>query len=228
MKLIIKFLIPCFCLLFFAGCEDMNSINQEYFDRGETFYTGKIDSLKSFPGNGRVRFSWQINSDPRITRTVIYWEQNNGIDSSAVAVNRTNSGVVELEKELNLPEGNYIFEFVTKDDDGNRSLAVERSVSIYGNKYIASLQNRDVSSVTVSKITWLAISSQTIQYTTVRYTDYTDPNNPVSKAVRVENRDMETPLPGAKSGEELSVITSYLPVNGLDIVDALPKVYTLP
>jgi hypothetical protein len=159
---------------------------------------------------------------------VIYWEGNDGIDSSVIAVNRTNPGVVELEKELNLPEDNYIFEFVTKDDDGHRSLAVERAVSIYGDKYIVSLQNRDVSSITVSKITWLSITSKVIQYTTVRYIDYTDPGNPAPKTVRVENGDTETPLPGAKSGEELSVVTSYLPENGLDVVDALPKVYTLP
>jgi hypothetical protein len=226
MKKIMKFLIPCFCLLYLAGCEDMNSVNQEYFDRGETFYTGKIDSLKSFPGNNRVWFSWYINSDPRITGTMIYWDD--GADSSTVAVNRTQPGVIQLEKELSLPEGNYIFEFVTKDDNGNRSLAVERSVAIYGDKYIALLQNRDAASVTVSKITWTAITSSEIQYTTVQYTDYTDPDNPAQRTVKVENTDTETLLSGTRSGDELFITTAYLPANGIDIVNALPKIYTLP
>jgi hypothetical protein len=92
MKTIMKFLIPCFCLLYLAGCEDMNSVNQEYFDLGETFYTGKINYLRSFPGNGRVQFSWYINFDPHITRTVIYW--NEGADSLAVAVNRAQAGLI--------------------------------------------------------------------------------------------------------------------------------------
>jgi hypothetical protein len=228
MKTIIKFLIPCFCLLCLVGCEDQNSVNQEYLDAGETFYTGKINSLQSFPGNNRVRFLWNINSDPRIVRTVIYWEGADDVESSIVAINRTQSGTISSEKELSLPEGNYVFEFVTEDGAGHRSIGVERSVTIYGNKYIASLQNRDIASISISKITWLTISSSTIQHTTVRYTDYTDVGNPVPRVVEVENTVMETLLPGAKSGEELSVTTSYLPVNGLDVVDALPKVYTLP
>jgi hypothetical protein len=203
----------------------MNSVNQEYLDRGETFYTGRISYLQAFPGNSRVRFSWYINSDPRITRTVIYW--NEGADSSVVAVDRTQPGFIQAEKELSLPEGNYIFEFATKDDNGNRSLAVERSVAIYGDKYISFLQNRDAASVNVAKITWAAVSSSEIQYTTVQYTDYTNPDNPVTRTLRVENGDTETELPGAKSGEALSVTTSYLPANGIDTVDALPKIYTL-
>jgi hypothetical protein len=120
----------------------MNSVNQEYFDRGETFYTGKIRSLQDFPGNNKVKFLWTVNSDPRITRTVIYW--NEGMDSTTVAVNRTQPDSVQLEKIVELSEGNYLFEFVTKDNAGHRSLGVERSVTIYGEKYIASLQNRDV------------------------------------------------------------------------------------
>jgi hypothetical protein len=204
----------------------MNSVNQAYLDRGETFYTGKISSLQAIPGNGRVKFLWTVNSDPRITRTMIYW--NEGVDSATVAVNRTRPDSIELEHVLSLPEGNYVFEFVTKDDKGHRSLGVERTVGIYGVKYIASLQNRNVASITLSKITWLSTVSSTIQYVTVRYTDYTDPDHPEQKALRVENADTETTLSGAKSGEELSVTTSYLPENGLDIVDALPKIYTLP
>jgi hypothetical protein len=129
--------------------------------------------------------------------------------------------------ELSLPEGHYIFKFVTKDNNGNHSLAVERSVSIYGDKYIALLQNRNVVSVSVSKIKWAAVSSQETLYTTVQYADYTDPDHPATRTLRVKNEDTETVLPGAKSGEPLSVTTSYLPANGIDIVDALPKIYTL-
>ncbi|MDR3246042.1 MAG: DUF4998 domain-containing protein [Prevotellaceae bacterium] len=228
MKTIIKFLIPCFCLFWLAGCEDMNSVNQEYLDQGETFYTGKVNALQSFPGNNRIKFLWNINSDPRIVRTVIYWEKDDGLDSTIIAVNRTQPGVIAAEKEMTLPEGNYVFEFITQDGFGHRSIGVERSVSIYGAKYIASLQNRDIASISRTKITWLSISSSLIQHTTVRYVDYTDPAHPVSQEVEVENGATETALSGARQGEELSVTTSYLPVNGLDVVEALPKIYTLP
>jgi hypothetical protein len=206
----------------------MNSVNQEYIDRGETFYTGSVSYPQVFPGNGRVRFEWYINSDPRIIQTVIYWETNEGVDSSVVAINRTQPGYMQVEAELNLPEGNYVFEFVTGDKDGHRSIPVEASVAIYGDRYISFLQNRDVSAISLAKITWATVTSEEILYTTLVYTDYTDAAHPALRTVRVENEAPETLLTGAKSGETVSVVTSYLPSNGLDAVNAPAKEYTLP
>ena len=39
---------------------------------------------------------------------------------------------------------------------------------------------------------------------------------------------METTLSGIRSGEILEVVSSHLPANGLDIIDALPKGYEFP
>lgn len=39
---------------------------------------------------------------------------------------------------------------------------------------------------------------------------------------------METTLSGIRSGEILEVVSSHLPANGLDIIDALPKEYEFP
>jgi hypothetical protein len=224
MKSTVKFLAICLGLIYIAGCEDMNSVNQEYLDRGETIYTGRVDSAMVLPGNNRVKFLWQINSDPRINKMVLYW--NESADSAVFDINRTQSGVMQFERELTLPEGGYVFEFVTKDNEGHRSVGVEQSVEIYGERYIASLQNRSTTSITVSSgIKWLSVLSSTTQYTVVEYVDYSDPEQPERKSVRVENDEDTTALPGAKSGETVSITTSYLPVNGLDVVSALPKEY---
>lgn len=57
----------------------MNAIHDEYLKRGETIYIGAVDSLKSNPGNNRVRLKWQMNADPRIKDLIICW--NNKKDS---------------------------------------------------------------------------------------------------------------------------------------------------
>ena len=57
-----------------VGCDGMNSINQKYYDRGETIYTGIVDSINVYPGYGKVAFDWQINADPRINKLIAYDE----------------------------------------------------------------------------------------------------------------------------------------------------------
>jgi hypothetical protein len=202
----------------------MNNINQEYIDRGETIYTGVVDSIKASPGYNRVRVNWYINSDPRVRKTVIYW--NEGKDSTVVQVSRQDNTPTYHELTFAVPEGAYVFQFVTQDNEGHHSVNTtfsEISVNIYGNRYIAGLNNRPVASVNTTKIVWGDVESVTIQYTTVYYTD----DAGAAQVIRVENDVTETPLPGAQTGTAISVVTTFKPLNGLDEVDALPRVYTL-
>jgi hypothetical protein len=208
----------------------MNDLHQPYLERGEELYTGIIDSLKVFPGNNRVMFTWQINSDPRITKTVIYW--NEGLDSCIVDVNRTQTGAVNMDITLDIPEGNYVFDFITWDNEGHRSLSTERSVEIYGSQYAALLRNRVIKSLAIIDenrldITW-APTETTIQCTVVKYIDYTDAEHLEEKTVTVDNSDTETILTGVKSGEKFFVISSHLPEGSLDTFDALAREYVIP
>lgn len=231
MKIILKSIIAL-CLFCFMACEDMNSLHQQYLDRGEGIYTGVIDSLKVFPGNGRVKFSWELNTDPRITKTLIYWNERE--DSIVIDVNRTAPGIVPMEKILDFAEGSYIFEFVTKDDGGHQSLSVQKTVEIFGVKYIQKLRPRNVKSLAVKPgnkvlLTWGDIEDTTMSYTIVKYKDNTDPLNPVEKEIRVENKDKETTLENIKSNDLIEVISAYLPVpDALDMFNTLPKEYKLP
>jgi hypothetical protein len=162
---------------------------------------------------------------------VIYW--NEGSDSTVIPLNSTQTGNLAMEVALDIPEGAYTFEFLTKDDFGHRSLGLEKTVEIYGDRYIATLSNRVITSMaklseTEVRIVWQAGALSTIQYTTLRYMDYSDPGNPVEKTVRVENEDTETVLSGIRLGDPLRLISTHLPEGGIDLLDALPRVYTLP
>lgn len=231
MKMITKFIFSL-SLLCFIACDNINSLHEQYLERGEGIYTGVVDSLKAFPGNNRVKLTWEINADPRITQTVIYWKDR--ADSLVIDVNRLKPGVMPMEAVFNIPEGSYIFEVITKDDFGNKSLYVQKTVEVYGEKFIAQLKSRlitsfgAVSNNTVT-INWRTVEDLKMLYTTVQYKDYTDPLNPVVKTVKVENKELKTQLSGIKAGEKITVISSFLPVaEALDITDALPRLYDLP
>lgn len=74
MKSIIKNIAGFICVIIgLNSCENINDVHEEYLKRGEEIYTGVVDSLEAYPGNERIKFTWMINADPRITKTVIYW-----------------------------------------------------------------------------------------------------------------------------------------------------------
>jgi hypothetical protein len=218
----------CLFLAYLVGCEDNNSLHQQYIDRGEVFYTGKCDSVKTFAGNERVKFTWLINSDPRIAKTIIYWNERK--DSVEIPVVRTQKGYIEMEKILQIKEGGYSFIFITKDANGNSSLEVERTVSVYGPRYISFLSNRRLSySVAGDELTikWDPLESTLVQYTTVKYTDYSDPAHPAAKSAVVSNEDTQTLIKGIRLGDTFSVVSTFLPDNGMDSVDAKSADYTI-
>jgi hypothetical protein len=189
---------------------------------------GKADSVNFSAGNEKVKFTWKLNADPRIDKSVFYW--NDGKDSAVIPVNRTQSGILDMEAIIPVEEGNYTFRLVTKDDENHSSLAIERTVQVYGPTYISRLTNRNLSVSSVNgifTINWVIIENASIQYSTVSYMDYSNPGIPVPKSIHIEITDVKTPLEGAREGDTFSVSTSYLPEGALDILDALPIEYTL-
>lgn len=111
----------------------------KFTEGGEISYTGKIDSLKFFPGRNRVKIEGLIISDPKVTELRIYW--NSKKDSVVVPIVRT-AGIDVVSKVIdNLEENIYNFEIRTFDAKGNSSIPVNSSVEIYGGRYESSLVN---------------------------------------------------------------------------------------
>jgi len=209
------------------ACDDMNSIHQEYYDRGEDIYTGVVDSVKVHPGYEKVLLKWEINADPRITKVVIYWNQR--ADSVIIDVNRTQSGRIPMSYYLeNIEEGDYVFEFITWDSEGHYSMVQQAAVLVYGESYTQTLRNRNVSSIVKQTdgsmlIKWNPITSKEIQYTTITYT-----RDGITELVRVENTDTETSLTELETGDKISIFTTYLPENASETLDSPVIEYTLP
>lgn len=134
-------LLIVFASVGFYSCSDGEDY-LKYTEGGEISYTGKIDSLKIYPGRNRVKVEGLIISDPKVTEVRIYWNVKN--DSIVVPVNRT-AGVDTISVEIdNLPENVYNFEIRTFDKNNNKSIGVFESAEVYGDRYQNSLFNRPV------------------------------------------------------------------------------------
>lgn len=208
-----------------VSCDDVNSVHQEYYDRGEMIYTGVVDSLKASVGYEKVRFNWEINSDPRISKTVIYWNQKS--DSAVVNVNRTTDGRMPMTYTGDFEEGNYIFEFVTKDDEGHYSMTKDLVVVVLGNSYVQGLNVRKISSAEVDeagqlKLTWGDVASTLLLYTTVEYEV-----NGEKLTRQVANDEKETVLEGLKPGDKYYVSSTYQPEEAFETFTSLPKEYVM-
>lgn len=134
---------------FMFRCSDMNDVHSEYLKDGERIYIGKLDSLVVLPGDGRaiLRF-WA--SDPRAKSVMFNWipeddslyfefDRSTPRDTFEVVIGREN-GMKPLA------EGNYTLQATTSDNLGHFSLILEKSLSIYGDKYRSSLMDRVINS----------------------------------------------------------------------------------
>jgi hypothetical protein len=218
------------CLLYFVGCDNNNSLHQKYIDQGEEIYIGGFESVGAQSGYNKVKFEWISSTDPRIARTVFTWAQ--GDSSFYVSVDKSKLG--ELQSTIrDFKEGVYSFEIINLDKYGNRSLSQAKSVEVYGQSYKESLRNTNVLSIDVSEddaqltITF-ADREATVQYTTVSYLRSTSPN-PVPDPIRVENNEPKTIISDIqiRAGDSISVVTTYLPADGFEFVDAIPKKYAV-
>lgn len=148
MKNITKLFLPALCFLVFllfimSSCNKMNDIQQEYADREEQVYLGKVDSIQFYPGFGRVKLSWYVSSDPKIERTVIYWNMRQ--DSVVKDFSRNTSGVQKDSVILdNLPEGNILFEFRNVNNRGETSLYSSITATVWGLEFGDGLRARSL------------------------------------------------------------------------------------
>jgi hypothetical protein len=204
----------------------MNSLHQEYLDRGEAIYTAKVDSIRSLAGYQKVWFKWWFKADPRITKIEILWTEGIEPKSKEIAVTRTQSGVLTMETVLeNIPGGVYYFEFLTKDDKGNRSMSFGTSVEIYGDTYLETLYNRTINSAVYYDDKKMVIQwSNNPRNSAGCILSYTNTNDK-TVTVYVPGTTSTTTISDWKAG--LSYYTRFASSTYLDTIDANVVNYTV-
>jgi hypothetical protein len=192
----------------------MNSLHQEYLDRGESIYTGRVDSIQVHPGRNRVKFVWEIKADPRITKTEISWREGAEKKNREFDVIRTGGNAFMMETIIdNLDEGTYYFEFLTKDDKGNRSLAFGKTVEVFGDQYLSLLKARTITNITIRTLNdplllqWSAADNGVVE-TWVMYE-----SESMGKAIKhtVLSNEEESSLTDFVPGGTYTVVTCFCP-----------------
>lgn len=142
-------------IVLLASCSKWDDFKQ-YIEDGEISYTGKLDSVRIYPGNERVRLLANFPADPKIIAVRVFW--NDGADSVEFDVDRSTSGKV-FDQVLTAEEGVNSFVIYTYDEDGNTSVPVNAVGRAYGPRYQSGLNNRQVSSAVVTEgetvISWV-------------------------------------------------------------------------
>lgn len=200
------FIILAACSI--MACSKMEDTYKDFIKDGEIVYTGRPDSLKVFPGRNRVKLSWLLISDPKITRCKVFW--NDGADVLEVPVQRS-AGTDTITVMLsNMPERTYTFEVFTYDNDGHSSIVSDTIGAVYGDVYAGSLFNRPLKTIAFStdtaRLEWAGASAQSVSV----QLNYTDASN-IPRTVVVPRLDSKTNLPKFKKGNSFQYRTLYLP-----------------
>lgn len=132
-------------LLLFAGfilksCTGMDEVYKEFI-KPEIIYVGAADSLKVFPGNGRLIINFEL-TDPSITRATFYW--NNKSDSMKINISMEKTREIIDAEIKDLAEGTYSFDVITYDEKGNSSIKATVVGNVYGEKFASSLLDTPV------------------------------------------------------------------------------------
>lgn len=226
----VKVIIPVCLMVLAFSCENMNSLHEKYLNRGETLYIGAADSIIVRSGLNKIGFEWKINADPRISKTVIYWNQRD--TSVTIPVTRTSEGTMWLSALLNnIAEGEYVFEFEIQDSNGNISKSMEIAGAVLGDIYVENLRGRGIKSLAKlttgeMQISWEAVSATAVSllHSVVQYV------NTEGQEVKIEvgNNEDITLLQGLETGNDIEIYAVHFPENGLELFHSWKRTFTMP
>lgn len=225
MKNIIKYLACGLSAFLITACGDMYDIHEKYLEMGEETYLGAVQDLNAYSGFNRIKLEWYLNADPRISSCVITWEGGEKPVEVPVPENR----VVKdpMSTIINLPEGKYIFNMITRSDTGKESLVRTIAGEVYGSNYQAGLSAQGINSMsaTLTGVTINWTSAERCIETKLTYTN----NEGIEKTVTQPEGEMTLILPDAVLDTQFKLVSKYsLPDNAIDDVLTTEKVMSFP
>lgn len=210
-----------------SSCDGIDSTYKEFLKDSDILYPGRVDSVEVYPGKERVKFSFQLSSDPKVKKLRVYWNGMQDFVEETISLEEIGQRKEILVPQIN--EGEYTFYFRTYDHNDRASITTEAFGRVYGDKYISNLKNRTIANISMQLngdmlVQWDPVFNNTIWYSTIEYTD----SDGKTVSVKVENEEEEVYLSGLKPGDKIQVFTTHLPENGLDGVNAQTVEYTMP
>ena len=210
-------LLAIICIGILFSCSKMDETYADFLKEGEKVYTGKADSIKTYPGNNRLGLSMLLIADPKISKVKVFWNAGSQPDSTEKNVQRT-PGIDTVRFYFDkMPEGTFTFYIYTYDNLGHKSIKTDVIGDVYGEKYIAQLVNRAIKNATYSdadkalQIKWFGVGPDVIGEQII----YTDTMGAEINMVAIT--DSVTILPAWKKGNAFQFRTLYKPTaNAID------------
>jgi len=201
-------------LIAISACSKWDSY-KDFIAEGETIYSGKLDSIKVFPGNQRVKLTGLLPADPKISKVTIKW--NDGNDSISFPISK-GSGPEMFSQVFNVAEGLRNFNVQTFDANGNSSVVTSATGVVYGPRYESGLLNRPIITGEFLSngdaiMNWDVLDTSAGAIGT--YMDYTNASNNKVSVFTPINQSVTT-LTNYKAGTDFSYRTAYVPKNAID------------
>lgn len=217
-------------LIMGVSCDNMNDIQSQFADREEIVYLGKVDSLKVVPGFGRAKITWYVSADPKIEKTVIYFNMRQ--DSIVKDFVRKTFGIQKDSIIIeDLGEKSTLYEFRNINSKGESSLYSSVMVYAWGQNFARDLRARklvsrsfdyDLSEYTLGLTP--AVTGDSVEYTQVLYTD----KNNEKKSIKIERGTNEVVLSNFADGGEFQYRNVFFLPQGMDTVYGDYQTYTAP
>ncbi len=139
MKKRICYLISVSVLILLNACSPMDYKYKEFTEDGPITYLAKLNvaEVKVIGERNRVRFILPKLADPRTTQAIVYWSNKKGKHTEPVNPSQETSFYIN-----DLPEASYIFEISLLDNEGNTSIPVMLTATVYGKTWESYLPNR--------------------------------------------------------------------------------------
>lgn len=220
MKTLYKFLVPALLSVMVISCKDMNDLHEIYLEEGEVIYTKKVDSLMTYPGNGRMMVWGILEKAYNIDEVVVAW--NDGENTQVFPYEKSTEEADTLELMIpDLEEGNYELQVYSRDGDGNQSIPVTLFGTVYGDIYRSTLTPRAVTGFNYDAADahlYFEASNTFQRKTEVKYT-----NESGSEAIEVLSGQKDTlTLPEYALETDILYRTYYVPraanENGMETV----------
>lgn len=194
------------------ACDGMQHDIEQYLDKGETIYVGKLDSIEVHPGKNRIMVEGKMPYGVTQTKCVFTWltPSNQQESKEFDIVRKSPDDTFEFYID-ELEEGQHDFEIITKDAKGNSSIIVKVGGYSYGDVYLSTLSNREIAKIEVvddeARIKWLPMNN--IQFFGCEV-EYEKQDGSVAKVI-AHNDASTTDLPGYKTDGNLKWRSFYLP-----------------
>jgi hypothetical protein len=214
-------LVACIAVI---GCNDMNSIHEQYLD-GEQVYAGKLDSLKSFSGFDRLKIIGNTQFLGNSKRATVSWDDQ----TKTFTIDQIADNKFEIIID-GLVERNYEFDVITSDENNNQSVKQTLRGRVFGNVFIGGQAPRRIVEFDILNSTdyiiWAnSAESEFVVYTTVRYEN----NSGTMTEAVVSPADMSTLLEDWKPEGRIEIVSTVISgENGFDTADLELVVKTLP